>query len=63
MKEKPRLDVLTLYTSFYDLSVSRNLFSKAEIRQFEASGTEKLIDRDKFSTIFANDNDVHIQRT
>ena len=36
--EKPRPDFLT----FYDLSVSRNLFSKAEMRQFGTSGTEGL---------------------
>ena len=39
---KPRPDLLTLSTTFYDLSVSRNLFSKAEIRQFGESVTEGL---------------------
>ena len=42
MIEKPRPDFLTLSTTFYDLSVSRNLFSKAEMRQFGTSGTEGL---------------------
>ena len=40
--EKPRLDVLTLSKTFYDLSVSRNLSSKPEMRQFNPSGTERL---------------------
>ena len=35
-------DVLTLSASFYDLPVSRNLFSKAELRQFGSSGTVGL---------------------
>ena len=43
MIEKPRPDLLTLSTTFYDLSVSRNLFSKAKIRQFGESGIEGLI--------------------
>ena len=34
MTEKPRIDLLTLSSSFYDLSVSCNLLSKAEMRQF-----------------------------
>ena len=42
MIEKPRPDILTLSTTFYDLSVTRNLFSKCEMRQFGASGTEEL---------------------
>ena len=42
MIEKPRPVLLTQPTEFYDLSVSRNLFSKAEMRQFGASGTEGL---------------------
>ena len=42
MIEKPRPDLLTLSTTFYDFSVSRNLFSKAKISQFGASGTERL---------------------
>ena len=40
--QKPRPDLLTLSTTFYDLSVSQNLYSKAEIRQFRESGTEGL---------------------
>ena len=35
-------DLLTLSTTFYGLSDSRNLFSKSEIRQFGASGTKWL---------------------
>ena len=35
-------DILTLSTTFSDLSVSRNLFSKADTGQFGASGTEWL---------------------
>ena len=42
MVEKPRSDRVTLYNTFYDLSVSRNLFSKAKMRQFGESGTEGL---------------------
>ena len=42
MIEKPQPDLLTLSTTFYDLSFSRNLFSKSEMRQFGASGTEGL---------------------
>ena len=42
MIEKPTPDVLTLSTTFYDASVSRNLFAKAELRQFCASGTDGL---------------------
>ena len=42
MIEKPRLDLLTLSTTLYDLSVARNLFLKAERRQFGASGTDGL---------------------
>ena len=42
MIEKPKPDVLTLSTAFYDLSVSRNLFAKVEMPQFSASGTEGL---------------------
>ena len=43
MIEKPTPDVLTLSTTFYDVSVSRNLFAKAEMRLFGASGTDGLI--------------------
>ena len=39
MIEKPRSDVLTLSTTYYDLSISHNLLSMAEIRHFGASGT------------------------
>ena len=34
--------VSKLSTTFYDFSVSRNLFSKAEMRQFGKAGTEGL---------------------
>ena len=37
------LTVLILSTTLFDLSVSHNLFSKAEMRQFVAAGTEGLI--------------------
>ena len=43
MIEKPRPELLTQFTTFFYLSVSRKLFSKAEMRQFGASGTEGLI--------------------
>ena len=42
MIEKSRPVLLTFSTAFYDLSVLRNLFSKAEIRQFGVSGFEGL---------------------
>ena len=42
MIEKLQPDLLTLSTTFYDGSVSRNLFLKSEMRQFGASGTEGL---------------------
>ena len=42
MIKKRRRDVSTLLTTFYDRAVSRNLFSKAEMRQFGAAGTERL---------------------
>ena len=42
MIEKLLPDVLTLSTTLYDLSVSRNLSYKAKIRQFGVSGTEGL---------------------
>ena len=45
MIEKPRPDLLTLSTTFYDVSVLCNLFSKAEMRQFGASGTDGLISK------------------
>ena len=37
-------DVLALSTTFNDLSVSRNLFSKVKWRQFGASGNERIWD-------------------
>ena len=49
MIEKPRPDLLTLCTTFYDLSVSRNFFSKAKIRQFGESGTEGLKEQNKLT--------------
>ena len=33
---------LPLFTTFYDVSVSCSRFSKAKMRQFDASGTEGL---------------------
>ena len=42
MIEKQRPDVLILSTAFYDLSVLRNIFSKAEMRQFRVVETEGL---------------------
>ena len=42
MIEKLRLDVLTLFTTFLNLAISRNFFSKAETRQFGVVGTEGL---------------------
>ena len=42
MIAKKAPDVLTFYKTLYDLSVSRNLSSKAEVRQFGAAGTEGL---------------------
>ena len=41
---KPRPDLLTLFTTFYDLAVSRNPLLKAEMRQFDVLGTEVLND-------------------
>ena len=40
--EKPRPDHLTLSTTFYDLSGSRNLYAKTEMRQVGESGTDGL---------------------
>ena len=56
---KTRPDLLTLSTTFYDLSVPRNLFSNVKIRQLGASGTEgstyqnnlKNIERAGFRTL------------
>ena len=45
MIEKAQPDVLTLSMILHDLSVSRNLFSKAEMRQFGTSETEGLSDK------------------
>ena len=42
MIEKRRPDVLTLSTTFYDFSVSRNLFLMVETRQFGASGNQRI---------------------
>ena len=39
---KPRPDLLTLFTTFYDLSVSCNLFPKAEMHQFRAGGRQRI---------------------
>ena len=39
---KPWPDVLTLSTTFNGLSASRNLFSKAEICQLDASGNQRI---------------------
>ena len=43
MIEKRTPKVLKLFTTFYDLSVSRNLFSTAKMRQFRAAGAEGVI--------------------
>ena len=53
MTEKWRPELLTLFTAFYDLSVSRYLFSNAEKRQFGAAGIEGLNFRDNFESILA----------
>ena len=60
MIEKPTLDVLTQPATFYDLSVSRNLFAKAEMRQFGASETDELSRNFKFlnTVIFVSFNIV-----
>ena len=42
MIEKPWVDLLTLHTTFYDVSVSYNRFSNTEMRQFDTSGTDGL---------------------
>ena len=42
MIEKTTPDLLTLLTTFYEVSVSFNRFSKTEMRQFGASGTDGL---------------------
>ena len=42
MIRKPRHDLLPLSRTFYDLSASCNLFSKAKIGQFSTGGTEGL---------------------
>ena len=41
--KRTHFDILAQSTTLYDLSVSCNLFSKAEMRQFGAAGTEGLI--------------------
>ena len=40
--KKPGPDLLTILRSFNNLSISHNLFSKAEKRQFGASGSAEL---------------------
>ena len=42
MIEKWTPDLLTLPTTFYEVSVSSNCFPKTEMRQFGASGTDGL---------------------
>ena len=42
MIQKPQSDLLTLSMTFYNLSVSRNPFSRAKVRQFGQSGIEGL---------------------
>ena len=44
LREKLTSDVLTLSTTFYDLSVSRNLFETNEMSYFRAGGTVGLRD-------------------
>ena len=44
MIEKPTLDVLTLSTTSYDVSIPRNFFSKAEMRQFGAGENQRIWD-------------------
>ena len=41
--EKLMPEILTLSTALYDALVSYNRFSRAEVRQFGASGTKGLI--------------------
>ena len=43
-QEKTTPDLLTPSTTFYDVSVSCNIFSKAEMRQFGASGNHRIKD-------------------
>ena len=44
LRNRVNLNVLKIYFSmiFYDLSVSRNIFSTVEKRQFDAFGTDEL---------------------
>ena len=49
---KIRPDVLTQSMTFCGLSVSRNLFSKAKMRQFGASGNEGFMVRVMFRVRF-----------
>ena len=52
MIEKQGLDVLTLSTTLYDLSVSRNLFQKTDMREFGSNGNRipmRLLGTDGFS--------------
>ena len=50
MIEKRWPDILALAITLYDLSVSRNLFSKDEMRQFGATGTEGLTLNGNYTT-------------
>ena len=43
---------MTLSTTFYDVSVSCNRFSKTEMRQFGASGTDGLKEHFKAGVLF-----------
>ena len=52
MIEKPRPDLLPLSKTFYDLSVSCNLFSKPEIRQIGDSGNRGVKAHKTFSSSF-----------
>ena len=44
MIEKRRPDILTVCTKFYDFSVSRDLFSNAEMHQFGANGNQRILE-------------------
>ena len=43
-----KMDARPFDTTFYDVSVLCNLFSKAEMRQFDASGTDGLSKKFRF---------------
>ena len=51
MIEQTWRDLLTPSTTLYDLSISRNLVSKAEMWQFGAAGTEGLSTQIRISFI------------